>query len=285
MLSRRHLIATAALLPLANTAWAGDNPEGLIAAIERRAGCRLGVSALDTGTGHRIHHRADERFRMCSTFKTLAAAAILSRVDRGLEHLDRFVPYGQADLFSYAPVTRAHVDEGGLQLGDLLAAAVSQSDNGAANLILTALGGPAAVTAYARALGDKVTRLDRTELALNTGAPDDPRDTTSPNAMLGDINVLLLGRALSDASRAKLTGWMKACTTAATRIPAGLPRGWTSGDKTGTSGDGTTNDVAIIWPPQRKPILLAAYSMGSTTPQAAQDAVIADVARVVCATI
>lgn len=286
MLSRRQIIATAAVLPFANTAFAGDNPEGLIEAIETRAGCRLGVSVLDTGSGRRILHRADERFRMCSTFKTLAVSALLTKIDHGEDKLDRWVPYSAAEVSNfYAPVTQAHAGEGGMKLGELAAAAISWSDNGAANLILARLGGPAAVTAYARGLGDSVTRLDRNEPSLNIAPPGDLRDTTSPNAMLADVNVLLLGHALSDASRISLTDWMKASRTAATRIPAGLPKGWTSGDKTGTSGDGTSNDVAIIWPPNRKPILMAVYSMGSKSSQAAQDAMIADVARVVSATL
>ncbi len=285
MFTRRHLIATTALLPFSRIATAGDNPEGLIAAIEKRAGGRLGVAALDTQTGRRIAWRAGERFAMCSTFKLLAVAAVLKRVDEGKEQLDRWVPYGKADLGKfYAPVTKAHAADGGMHLQDLAAAAIEWSDNTAANLLLASLGGPAAYTRYARSLGDTVTRLDRIEPDLNTGIPGDPRDTTSPSAMMGDLQLLTLDNALSAPSRARLTGWLADCKTASARIPAGLPKGWRSGNKTGTGDNNTTNDVAIIWPPGRKPILLSVYFTGSKAPAAACEAAIADVARIVSAT-
>jgi beta-lactamase class A len=286
MLNRRHLIVSVCALPFVGPAFAGDNPAGLIAAIEARAGGRLGVAALDTRSGRRIAHRADERFPMCSTFKVLAVGALLARIDRGEEKLGRWVPYRPSDVSGfYAPVTQAHAGEGGMKIADLAAAAVSWSDNGAANLILASLGGPPAVTQFARTLGDTVTRLDRTEPALNSGIPGDPRDTTSPNAMLESFRKLVLGDALSAASRALLTGWLKGCHTAKGRIPAGLPAGWTSGDKTGTGSNGSTNDVAIIWPVARPPILLSVYFTGSKAPDTARDAVIADVARIVTGTI
>lgn len=148
--------------------------------VERRLGGRLGVAVLDTHTGHRVGYHEGERFPMCSTFKLLAVTAVLSRVDGSQEQLDRRIAYGESDLLEYAPVTRAHVGEGGMTLGDLCAAAIEQSDNTAANLILGTLGGPSAVTAYARSLGDSVTRLDRTEPTLNDWQPGEQRDTTSP---------------------------------------------------------------------------------------------------------
>lgn len=286
MLNRRQIVVASALLPFAGAAFAGDNPEGLIAAIEKRAGGRLGVSALDTKTGKRIAWRGAERFPMCSTFKVLAVGALLAKVDRGEEKLDRFVPYSKEEVSGfYAPVTQAHAGEGGMKLADLAAAAISYSDNGGANLILASLGGPAAVTAFVRTLGDTVTRLDRTEPTLNSSIPGDPRDTTSPDAMLGSFQKLVLGDALKPASRALLTEWLKNCQTATHRIPAGLPKGWTSGDKTGTGSNGSTNDVAIIWPVGREPIFLSVYFTGSTIDDKAREAVIADVASVVCATI
>jgi beta-lactamase class A len=286
MLNRRHLLVSLSALPFVDPAFAGDNPAGLIAAIEKRAGGRLGVAALDTQSGRRIVHRADERFPMCSTFKVLAVGALLARVDRGAEKLGRWVPYGAADVRGfYAPVTQAHLGAGGMKLADLAAAAIMWSDNGAANLILASLGGPQAVTHFVRGLGDRVTRLDRIEPELNASIPGDPRDTTSPGAMLASFQKLVTGQVLSPASRAQLTGWLKDCQTAKHRIPAGLPPGWASGDKTGTGANGSTNDVAIIWPTARPPIFLSVYFTGSTATEAARDAVIADVARIVTGTI
>jgi beta-lactamase class A len=251
--------------------------------LEKRHGGRLGVAALDTATGKRMAYRADERFPMCSTFKLLAAAAILKNVDRGSEHLDRWVTYSQSDLLEYAPVTRANVSKGGMTVGELCAAAVELSDNTAANLLLGAIGGPAGLTSFTRSLGDAITRLDRTEPTLNTAIPGDPRDTTTPSAMLADLDALILGDALSQASRENLLGWLNNCKTATKRIPAGLPPDWKSGDKTGTGDNGTANDVAVIQRPDKAPILVAAYFTGSSASPAQRDSVLADVGRIVAA--
>ncbi len=172
--------------------------------IEAREGGRLGVFVRDTGTGATIEHRADERFPMCSTFKLLAAAATLKRVDEGAERLDRTIAYGPSDLLEYAPVTKAHVAEGGMRLADLCAAAIDWSDNTAGNLVLETIGGPSGFTQFTRTLGDAVTRLDRNEPTLNESRPGDPRDTTSPRAMAADMQKVLLGDALSEASRRQL---------------------------------------------------------------------------------
>jgi beta-lactamase class A len=250
-------------------------------AIEARVGGRLGVAALDVARGARLGHRADERFPMCSTFKAMAAAATLKRVDAGAERLDRFIRYSAADLFSYAPVTRAHVADGGLPLSDLLAAAVELSDNTAANLILASIGGPAGWTRFVRSLGDATSRLDRNEPTLNTSIPGDPRDTTTPSAMVGDLSATLLGNALSPASRERLAGWMVACQTGQKRLRAGLPSPWRIGDKTGTGDHATTNDIAVCWTPAG-PIVIACYftGAGSASPDA-REAAIADVARTI----
>ena len=249
--------------------------------LEQKHDGRLGVAAFDTGSRGRMEHRSDERFPMCSTFKLLAGADLLHRVDQGAEHLDRRIKYGQADLLDYAPVTRQHVGEGGMTLGALCAAAVQWSDNTAANLILTQLGGPGGVTSYVRTLGDDVTRLDRIEPDANTCIPGDPRDTTSPNAMLKDMQTILLGNALSSRSRARMLDWLVNYQTRMPRIAAGLPSGWRSGHKMGTGAHGTVNDLAIIWPPRRAPILIAAYYTGSAEPEAARNGVLADVGRIV----
>jgi beta-lactamase class A len=251
--------------------------------VEQRLGGHLGVAALDLRTGHRLEYHATDRFPMCSTFKLLAAAAVLRRVDRGEEHLDRRIPFGESDLLEYAPVTRASVQEGSMTLGELCAAAVEQSDNTAANLILGTVGGPPAVTQFARALGDPVTRLDRTEPALNEAVAGDERDTTTPGAMLGDMRALLTGDALSTASRDRLTGWLVASATGAARLRAGLPTGWKAGDKTGTGRNGASGDLAIAWLPGRQPILIAAYALSPGRTDAQRDAAYADVARFVSA--
>jgi beta-lactamase class A len=254
-----------------------------LAALEARAGGRLGVAVLDTGSGRRLDHRGGERFPLCSTFKVLLAGAVLARVDAGQEVLDRRLSYSQADLLEYAPVTAAHVAEGGLKVRDLCAAAVEVSDNTAANLLLRTLGGPGAITAFARSLGDPVTRLDRTEPTLNTALPGDPRDTTTPTAMVDSLRALLLGPALKLASRQRLEGWMAACTTGRNRLRAGLPADWSVGDKTGSGERGTVNDVAILRPPHRAPILVAVYYTGSSAPMEDRNAVLAEVGRIVVA--
>jgi beta-lactamase class A len=280
--TRRGLIAGAGLLPLA--AWAGDNPEGLIGAIEERAGGRLGVSVLDTQTGRRIRHRADERFPMCSTFKLLLVAAILNRIENGLEQDSTWLPYTKADLLDYAPVTRANVAKGGMGIYDLMAAAVEYSDNTAANLLLKDLGGPAKWTGFARWLGDNVSRLDRNEPSLNTSIPGDPRDTTTPDAMMNDVKRLITGPERNNQSAA-LVPMMLACKTADNRSRAGLPKGWKCGNKTGTGSNGSTNDIAVIWPPHRKPIFMTVYYTESKLELPAREAVIADVARIVSKTL
>jgi beta-lactamase class A len=235
-----------------------------IAALETRAGGRLGVFVLDTASGLSLGHRSDERFPMCSTFKLLTAAAVLAEVDAGREQLDRKIPYGPADLQDYGPITKAHVGDGAMSVGDLCAAAIDWSDNTAANLLLQALGGPAAFTRYARALGDELTRLDRNEPTLNTAIAGDERDTTTPSAMVRDMQAVLIGDKLSDASRRQLETWLIGDKVGDKRIRAGLPPSWRVGDKTGTGDNGTANVIGIIRPPGRAPILVASYYTGSS---------------------
>lgn len=255
--------------------------QDLFADLEVKCGGRLGVAALDTSSGARLARRAGERFAMCSTFKLLAVSALLAEVDRGAEHLDRVIAYGEADLLSYAPVTHAHVKQGGLSLGALCEAVLELSDNTAANLILAALGGPGAVTAFARTIGDPITRLDRNEPSLNEIAPGDERDTTCPAAMLEDLRRLTLGRVLSPGSRERLNGWLAAAKTGAARLRAGFPAGWRIGDKTGSGAQGTANDIAVAWAPGG-PILVASYLTGATSiGDADRDAIHAQVARIV----
>ncbi len=279
---RRDFIIAAAAVPAGPTLAAGaPDARARVAAIERRLGGRLGLAVLDTGSGRRLDWRADERFAMCSTFKALLAAAVLGRVDAGAERLDRVIPFGPVDLLEYAPTARAHVGQGGLTVSALCEAAVELSDNTAANLLLASLGGPAGLTRFVRSLGDPTTRLDRNEPTLNTALPGDARDTTTPAAMLGDLRRLLLGRALSEASRQHLTDWMRNCQTGARRLRAGLPTGWAAGDKTGSGDNGSTNTIAILWPPGRAPILASLYCVGSAQPRAVIEAAHAEVGRVI----
>ena len=244
--------------------------------IEHRIGGRIGIAALDTENGHRLEFRPNERFPMCSTFKLLAVAAILKRVDQSQEQLDRFIRYDQSDLLEYAPVTKKHVGEGGMKLGELAAAAIELSDNTAANLLLRQIGGPSGVTNFARTLGDKETRLDRMEPELNDWRPGDERDTTTPAAMCEDLFQLLTKDVLSPKSRQQLETWLIANETGAAMIRATIPAGWKIGDKTGRSADGSTNDVAVIWPPKRKPIFIAIYSSGAQIGESERLASVAD---------
>jgi beta-lactamase class A len=276
-ISRRTLVAAVLAIPFA--ARAADNP---LAALERKYRGRLGVTILDTATGRTLSHRANERFALCSTFKLLAAACVLKRVDDGRETLDRQIAITKDKVIAYSPAVAQHLD-GTMTLAALCEAAVTLSDNGAANLILEALGGPKAVTALARGLGDKVTRLDRTEPALNDVPPGDVRDTTAPAAMARTVQALTLGHALSEASRRQLCDWLIACKTGDKRLRAGLPGGWRVGDKTGTGPRGIANDVAVVWPPRRAPLVVAGYYQGGGNAKGHRDAVLAEVGRIAAA--
>ena len=286
-MNRRNLLKTAligasalVLSPIAAFAVETDDVKERLAALERKHGGRLGVALLDTSSERRAGYRADERFMMCSTFKLLLVAATLARVDHGAERLDRHLIFGKNAVLSYAPVTSHHVGPPGMSIAELCKAAMTLSDNTAANVLLANLGGPSAVTAYARQLGDTMTRLDRIEPELNRSSPDHVSDTTTPASMLNNLRTLVLGNVLSDASRKQLTDWLRQTATGKTRLQAGLPAGWITGDKTG-SGNDATNDVAIVWPPQRKPLLISAYYSAEHLDDDARSAVLAEVGRIV----
>ncbi|WP_375459359.1 class A beta-lactamase [uncultured Enterovirga sp.] len=250
--------------------------------IEAGSGGRLGVMVLDTGIGAKAGHRADELFPLCSTFKFLAAAAVLARVDRGGERLDRRIPFQASDLVTYSPRTESRVGGTGMTLEELCEAAMVVSDNTAGNLLLGSIGGPTGITALARSLGDDVTRLDRIEPHLNEALAGDPRDTTSPAAMADVLRALVLGEtALKETSRERLKAWLLGNQTGATRLRAGLPADWRIGEKTGTGDNGTSNDVGIIWPPGRPPLVITAYLTGSTASADSRNGTLAEVARAV----
>ncbi len=270
-----------ALRPLRAQAASTGGAAARLAALERRHGGRLGVAMLDTGSGRCASHRGDERFLMCSTYKLLLVAAVLVRVDRGVEQLDRRIVFGQDAVLSYAPITRLRVGAPGMRVAELCHAAITLSDNTAANLLLASIGGPAAVTAFARSLGDALTRLDRIEPGLNVGSPGDVRDTTTPNAMLATMQKVVLGNVLAVASRERLVGWLRGCVTGLDELRAGVPAGWTVGDKTGRWNMDIVNDIGILWPPRRSPLLVTTYYADAGSNDAAtSNAVIAGVGRI-----
>ena len=250
-----------------------------IAPLELKSGGRLGVCVLDTKTGAIAHHKGDERFPMCSTFKVLAAAALLKGAGRQLERLEHRVRIEQADIVENSPVTREHVGADGMSLRELCDAAITRSDNTAGNLLLKNIGGTAGLTGFARSLGDKLTRLDRTEPGLNEAVPGDPRDTTTPNAMAADFRRLLFGDVLPPQARDLLVNWLIANKTGDARLRAGLPQGWRIGDKTGAGEHGTTNDVAVVWPAGHAPLIVAVYLTGAALDSNGRNDVIAGVGR------
>ena len=256
-------------------------PLDRLVALERRHGGRLGVAILDTAGGRRINHRGEERFAMCSTFKWLLAAQVLARVDRGEESLDRRIVVAESDIVSHSPVTEHRIGEPGMTVAELAEAAVTRSDNAAANLLLATGGGPEGFTAFLRSIGDEWTRLDRIETALNSATPGDPRDTTTPRAMATALRATLVGDALSASSRAQLVRWMEATRTNLKRLRHELPAGWRLGSKTGTGARGTTNDVGMYWPPGRPPIVVAVYLTEASADEAARNAAVAQVAHAV----
>ena len=269
------LIAAGAAAP----AWAASDPATAeLRALEAKAGGRIGVAALDTGSGRRIAYRAGERLPMCSTFKVLAVSAVLHRVDTDCETLSRRIRVEGIEAVGWAPVTGKEVGRE-MSLDALCAAAMEFSDNGAANLILGALGGPEGVTGYARSIGDHVTRLDRREPDLNEARAGDPRDTTTPANMLADLRKVVLGPTLTPVSRQRLTDWMLACKTGDDRFRAGVPKGWRVADKTGSGGRGAANDVGVLFPPGRAPIVIAAYTVGSKADLTERNATLAAIAR------
>jgi beta-lactamase class A len=255
--------------------------------LEQKSGGRLGVHVIDTASDRTLSLRADERFAMCSTFKLPLAAAILRAADQGKLKLDAVVPYGKDDMVFHAPVTEKNLDKGGMPIRDLAEAAQKTSDNVAANLLVKQLGGPAGFTQFFRDIGDTVTRLDRYEPEMNAGGVEnDERDTTTPKAMAETIRNLLLGEVLSREAAVTLRAWMIDTKTGLKRLRAGLPAGWTAGDKTGTAMNGKLakyNDIAIVWLADRAPLVITAYFNVPQTSEDIEDryqAVLAEVGRI-----
>ncbi|MDO9355073.1 MAG: class A beta-lactamase [Solirubrobacteraceae bacterium] len=257
-------------------------PKAAFGRLERQYDARLGVFAVDTGSGRALAHRAGERFAYNSTVKALMAAVLLQ--DRTDAQLSRVVQYSADDLAANSPVTERNVDSG-MTLRALASAAVRYSDNAAANLIFDDLGGPAAFQRRLRAAGDRVTNSDRIEPDLSEATPGDERDTTTPRQLATTLRTFALGDALPPGRRDQLVGWLRRNTTGDALIRAGAPTGWTVGDKTGSGGYGSRNDVAILWPPNGAPIVLAILSTRDTTGAEHDDALIADAARLAIRTL
>ena len=284
-MNRRHLLTGTmygAMAYLLQPAFSFAQPEKktaiLLTALEHNYGGRLGVAILDTTNGNRIAHRGDERFLICSTFKLLLTAAILKRVDNGEEFLQRRITFDKSAILQWAPVTGLNVGGPGMSILELCEATMIMSDNTAANLLLETIGGPAAITTYARTLGDTKTRLDHIE-PLN-GIQHGDEDTTTPWSMLENMKKIMLGDALSVRSRARLVRLFEMNQTGAQALKAGLPANWRIGDKTGAASD-TRNDIAVITPPHRKPLLVAAYYTNDKVASAIHKEVLAEVGKII----
>lgn len=283
-MNRRTLLKTAAfgtiplaLRPTISVGAPTGDPVSRLAALEQKHGGRLGVAILDTHTNERFAHRGDERFLLASTFKLLLAAAVLKRIDNGTEQPSRRIVYDKSALLKWAPVTILNVGPPGMPVQALCEATTMMSDNTAANLLLKAIGGPSAVTAYARSLGDTITRLDHYEpLGAHRQGYE---DTTTPWSMLANMQKVILGSALSEASRGLLTNWFTLNQTGAQTLRAGLPFAWHVGDKTGAAKH-ANNDIAVVTPPNRRPLLVTAYYANETIDVSARKAVLADVGHI-----
>lgn len=250
------------------------------AALEKACAGRLGVTLLDTASGRRFGHRQDERFPMCSTFKSMLAATVLSQAERAPALLDTRVPVRDDDLLSHAPVTRRHAGKD-MTVRDLCRATLITSDNTAANLLFGVVGGPPAVTAFLRASGDPVSRSDRLEPELNSFAEGDPRDTTTPAAMASTLQRVVLGEVLQPASRQQLADWLIDNETGDACLRAGLGKRWRVGDKTGSNGEDARNDIAVLWPlAGGAPWVLTAYLQAGAISNEQRAVVLAQVGRI-----
>ena len=257
---------------------ATTQPQPDFAPLERDFDARLGVYAVDTGSGREVTHRADERFGYASTHKAFSAGAVLQRTS--LPGLGKVLKYTRADLQPNSPVTEKHVATG-VSLRDAMDAALRFSDNTAANLLFRELGGPAGLAAALRGIGDTTTHVDRIEPGLNDLAPGDIRDTSTPRAMAGSLRAFTLGTALPPEKRTVLTDMMRANTTGGALIRAGAPAGWAVADKTGTGEYATRNDIAVVWPPGRAPIVLVVMTDKKTADAEPDDRLLAQAAKLV----
>ena len=282
MFTRRNLIALSLAASIAQPA-AAASAQRALKAIHKRIGGRLGVHILDSQSGRRIGYDDHSRYAMASTFKVMLAAALLWQWDRGAFPLSRPLPIARKDLVPTSPAVEVQLAAGAesMTVQDLCKAIVTQSDNAAANILLTAIGGPVTVTEFMRSIGDQVTRLDRIEPELNSNLPGDPRDTTTPRAMADSMLRIFTQDVLSLPARAVLIDWMNGSRTGMDRVRAEMPRSWQVGDKTGTGQNGAVNDLVIAYPPERRPILIAVYMSESELPLKDLAAAQAEIGRLV----
>jgi beta-lactamase class A len=280
MMNRRNALCSTLAL-LASPALAQSAPIRALTDYERDSGGHVGLYAKNLRSGSEVTWRANERFVMCSSFKASLAACVLAKVDRGEARLDELIAYGPADLMEWAPVATQNVQKGAMTVADMCEAAVELSDNTCANALLAHIGGPPALTTFWRSIGDSVSRLDHNEPLLNRTPPGDAHDTTTPAAMAGNLRTLLLGSALSPASRERLTGWMLGCKTGDKRLRAGLPKNWRVGDKTGNNGKDGFGDIAVTWTTRGEPVVICAYTRGGAPTPAQVDTVFAQIGRFV----
>ncbi|WP_304454828.1 class A beta-lactamase [Nocardiopsis sp. YSL2] len=252
--------------------------EADFARLEEEFDARLGVYALDTGSGEAVEYRAEERFAFASTIKVALFGALLEQTTP--EELEKEVTITEDDLVNWNPITEQHVGEemSLLELGD---AALRYSDNAATNLLLEELGGPDALDAALEEIGDDVTSVDRSEPGLNEAAPGDERDTSTPRAMATTLEAFTLGDVLPEDDSEILTEMMRGNTTGDDLIRAGVPDGWEVGDRTGAGGYGTRNAIAVVWPPEDDPIVLVVMSGRDQEDAEYDDALIAQATEVV----
>jgi beta-lactamase class A len=279
-MNRRDVLCSTLAL-LASPALAQRAPITVLGDYERETGGHIGVYAKNLLTGAELSWRAHERFVMCSSFKASLAGCVLANVDRGQARMDELIAYSPADLMEWAPVAKQNIERGAMSVADMCQAAVELSDNTCANVLLARFGGPTALTAYWRSIGDTVSRLDHYEPELNRTPPGDPHDTTTPAAMAGNLRKLILERALSPTSREQLTGWMLGCKTGDNRLRAGLPKDWRVGDKTGNNGKDVFGDIAVTWSTRGEPVVICAYTRGGAPTPRQVDDVFAQIGRYV----
>ena len=277
-MNRRDVLCSTLAL-LASPALAQKAPITALTDYERDSGGHIGVYAKNLQTGAQVSWRAHERFVMCSSFKASLAACVLASVDRGQARMDELIAYGPADLMEWAPAAKQNLEKGAMSVADMCEAAVELSDNTCANALLARVGGPSALTAFWRSIGDAVSRLDHNEPELNRSPPGDPHDTTTPAAMAGNLRALILGKVLSPNSRERLTGWLVGCKTGDNRLRAGLPKNWRVGDKTGNNGKDAFGDIAVTWSTRGEPIVICAYTRGGSPTPNQVDQVFAAIGR------
>jgi beta-lactamase class A len=245
--------------------------------LEKEFDARLGVYAIDTHTNRTVTYRADERFAYTSTFKALAAGVVLQQ--NSIDELNKVITYTEDDLVTYSPITEQHVDTG-MTLREICDAAIRYSDNTAGNLLLHELGGPNGFENSLRQIGDDVTEADRYETELNSAIPGDIRDTSTARALASNLKTFTVDDVLSNEQRTILTDWMRENTTGDELIRSAVPKGWVVGDKTGAGDYGTRNDIAIVWPPNRDPIIIAILSTRDTKNATYNNELIAKAAKV-----